>query len=44
MKIFEKIDRVYLTTAKATLLAAAIVTFLPILFRNSLRCFGRRRH
>jgi hypothetical protein len=40
----KKVDRIYLTTAKAGLLAAAIVTFLPMVFRNGLRRFGHRRH
>jgi hypothetical protein len=31
-KVFEKPQRLYLTAAKATLLAAAIVTFLPLVF------------
>jgi hypothetical protein len=40
---FEKLDRLYLTAAKATLLAAAIATFLPLVFCAGLRQFSRRR-
>jgi hypothetical protein len=41
---FEKLDRLYLTAAKVTLLAAAIATLVPIIFRTSLRRFDQRHH
>jgi hypothetical protein len=37
---FERLDRLILTAAKATLLFAAIATFLPIVFRVGLRRFS----
>ena len=39
----EKIDRLYLTTVKITLLVAAIATFLPIIFLSILRRIGQCR-
>jgi hypothetical protein len=39
--VFEKLGRAYLTAAKAALLAAAIATFLPMVFRAALRHFIR---
>jgi hypothetical protein len=41
---FEQLDRLILTAAKATLLFAAVVVFLPLIFRASLTHLnGRRR-
>jgi hypothetical protein len=37
---FERLDRLILMAAKATLLFAAIATFLPIVFRVGLRRFS----
>jgi hypothetical protein len=39
----EKIDRIYLTTAKMMLLAVAIATLIPIIFLSILRRIGRYR-
>ena len=40
---FEKLDRLYLTAAKATLVTAAIATFLPLVFRAGLQRLIRLR-
>jgi hypothetical protein len=37
---FERLDRLILMAAKATLLFAAIATFLPIVFRVGLQRFS----
>jgi hypothetical protein len=39
----EKIDRIYLTTAKMMLLTVAIATLIPIIFLSILRRIGRCR-
>jgi hypothetical protein len=40
---FERLDRLILTAAKVTLLAAAIATLLPMVFRAGLRRFNQHR-
>ena len=40
---FERLDRLILTAVKATLLFAAIVVFLPLIFRASLRHLNQRQ-
>jgi hypothetical protein len=40
-RAFEKLDRLYLTVAKATLLVAAIAAFLPLVLRAGVRQFRR---
>ena len=39
--VLEKRDRAFLIAAKIALMAAAIVTFLPAIFRAALRHFSR---
>jgi hypothetical protein len=40
---FERLDRLILTAAKATLLFAAIVAFLPVILRATLMHLYQRR-
>jgi hypothetical protein len=44
LHLVEKIDRIYLMTAKTTLLVLAIATFFPIVVRSAVRRFGQCRH
>jgi hypothetical protein len=44
LHLVEKIDRIYLMTAKTTLLVVAIATFFPIVVRSTVRRFGKFRN